>query len=213
MYTKNANMSDNICLEERIIKDWRKWLAVGNSFELEKKRSLMWIWPTESELQKFGSLLETHKVKHILSIGCGNGLFERIIQECLGTRVSGIEVDRAWWESKYAVKSFIELNYFDDFNKDEISLDKYLQKCCNLKSWNFALMFCYFNNRAAFYNYIEMYKGNILLIIGPKNGVRIFTEPLPLEPHFLDTHHWELKTTLSIGKDDIIALYVRALTS
>lgn len=77
--TSPSNYCDGI-----LIQNWREWLAIGNSLEVNKRRSLMWIWPTESELLKFGALLETLNIKHILSIGCGNGLFERIIQECLG---------------------------------------------------------------------------------------------------------------------------------
>ncbi|XP_018797145.1 PREDICTED: uncharacterized protein LOC108974028 isoform X2 [Bactrocera latifrons] len=80
------------------IHNWRECLAMGHSLEVSKRRTLMWIWPTESELLKFGQLLETLNINHILSIGCGNGLFERIIQDCLGVAVNGIEVDRSWWE-------------------------------------------------------------------------------------------------------------------
>ncbi|XP_018797144.1 PREDICTED: uncharacterized protein LOC108974028 isoform X1 [Bactrocera latifrons] len=187
------------------IHNWRECLAMGHSLEVSKRRTLMWIWPTESELLKFGQLLETLNINHILSIGCGNGLFERIIQDCLGVAVNGIEVDRSWWESKYAIKSFININYF---NENE-NLKNYLQKCCNLENWNFALMFCYFNNRTAFLNYIKMYKGNILLIVGPKTGVNVYTEPLPLEPHFPGRSRWELKATLNIGNLDVIAFYTK----
>nr|XP_014092394.1 uncharacterized protein LOC106618968 isoform X2 [Bactrocera oleae] len=184
-YAFTSNYFDDI-----LIHNWRELLAI------------------ESELLNIGALFETFNIKHILSIGCGNGLFERIIQDCLGVALNGIEVDRSWWESKYAIKSFININYIDDCKKGE-NLEKYLQKCCNLENWNFSLMFCYFNNRAAFLNYIEMYKGNILLIIGPKTGVNVFTEPLPLEPRLPEGHRWKLKATLNIGKLDVIAFYTK----
>lgn len=54
-----------------------------------------------------------------------------------------------------------------------------------------------------------MFKGNMLLIVGPKTGINIFTEPLPLEPHFPAAHRWELKSTLNIGKFDVIAFYTK----
>ncbi|XP_011182586.1 uncharacterized protein LOC105212364 [Zeugodacus cucurbitae] len=208
--TNNSTYCASTCnhLDGISIQNWRECLAIGNALEENKRRSLMWIWPTESELLKFGALLYTFKIKHILSIGCGNGLFERIIHECLGVAVNGVEVDRSWWESKYAIKSFINLSYFDEFKKEE-NQDEFLQKCCNLENWDFALMFCYFNNRSAYLNYIQIYKGNVLVIVGPKTGVKVFTEPLPLEPHFPAGNCWQLKATLNIGKIDVIAFYTR----
>ncbi|XP_053946883.1 uncharacterized protein LOC128855751 [Anastrepha ludens] len=188
-------------------KNWREWLSLGSSLDLDKRRILMWIWPTENELLKFGSLLAAHKVEHVLSIGCGNGLFEWIVQESLGISVNGIEIDRAWWESKYSTKSFINLNYIDDLKNEDVEQVDYLQKCCKLKNWNFALMFCYFNDRIAFLNYLKNYKGNSLLIIGPITGMDVFTDPLPLEPHFPEKSNWRLKDTIRIGKKDAIAFY------
>ncbi|XP_017472267.1 PREDICTED: uncharacterized protein LOC108363415 [Rhagoletis zephyria] len=192
-------------------KDWRKWLALGESLDFGQRCSLMWIWPTEDELQKLGSVLKVNKIVHILSVGCGSGLLEWIIKECLGISVSGIEIDRAWWESKYAIKSFINLNYIEDLSNKENIQGDYLQKCCNLQSWNFALMFCYFNNHSAFLNYLNMYKGNSLLIIGPKVGMGVFTDPLPLEPQLPEGLNWTLKSTLNIGRRDVIAFYTKEI--
>ncbi|XP_067625799.1 uncharacterized protein [Eurosta solidaginis] len=183
--------------------DWRKWLALGQSLSLDKRRVFMWIWPTEIELQKFGLILKSNQIKHILSVGCGNGLFEWIMQQSL---VYGVEVDRSWWESKYAIKNFIKLNYIDDLNSKD---QGYLKKCCTLQTWDFTLMFCYFNNRTAFNNYLQMYKGGSLMIIGPRAEMGIVTDPFPLEPQFPEQQKWSLNTTLNIGKVDVIALYSR----
>lgn len=88
-----------------------------------------------------------------------------------GLPVSGIEVDGAWWRCRYAPPTFIPLHFTPtEMDKETITI---LQR-----NKNTALLFCYFNNRKAFDNYLKYYVGNVLIIIGPhQKGVH--TDPLP----------------------------------
>lgn len=63
----------------------------------------------------------------------------------LGLPVVGIEINRQWWESKYSVTPFIPLRYAEE--KIIIDLDP-----------KYALFFCYFNNGAAFREYVKNYR-------------------------------------------------------
>lgn len=98
---------------------------------------------------------------------------------------------------------------------------RFIQKCSCSKTkddWDFALMFCYFNDRNAFLRYLSLYKGLWLLIIGPtvaNNLLGIYTDPLPLEKDFSQitleagAGKWLLHTKSSMGSSNILALYKR----
>lgn len=73
-------------------------------------------------------------------------------------KVTGIEIDRTYWESKYARERFIQFTYPDDDNFLNVLEEK-----------NCALLFCYFNNREAFVSYLKKYRGNCIIILGPHN--------------------------------------------
>lgn len=122
--------------------------------------------------------------------------------------MNGLEIDRNWWHSCYAIKSFIPLNFMEDM-KDDFIRGSFLQQCCLLKSWNFALMFCYFNNRLAFLDYLNWYQGNHIIIVGPLHKDDIFTDPLPLEPNFPENliGKWILKKSLPIENNNVFVLY------
>ncbi|XP_073818437.1 uncharacterized protein [Musca autumnalis] len=187
-------------------KNWRSLLKYGENLDADTRRNLLWIWPTEKCLWQFGKILREFGISCVLSVGCGNGLFEWIIRESLSMEIYGLEVDRDWWCSNYAIKSFIELNYVDSM---ELTNEDYLRTCCLRDSWNFALLFCYFNNRPAFLQYLNLYKGRWICIIGPMEKRNIYTDPLPLEPNFPQSVGvtWKLKATLQMGDNDVMALY------
>lgn len=89
----------------------------------------------------------------------------------------------------------------------------YLQNCCRRDNWDFVLMFCYFNNRFAFLEYLSLYKGKWIIIIGPLDKRNVYTDPLPLEPNFPKdiTTNWTLRSSLKIGNNDIMAVYEKYL--
>lgn len=93
-------------------------------------------------------------------------------------------------------------------NKDEESLDKLNNNAENHN--DFGLLFCYFNNSNAFNNYVDNYKGNVIVIIGPKEGQNVYTEPLPWKPMFRNSEEWNLNSQKSMGNGrDLIAFYKR----
>lgn len=113
--------------------------------------------------------------------------------------VIGIEVNQAWWESRYSNPQFITLSYADSFHPPNIPSD-------------YALLFCYFNNEQAFVEYVANYDGNIIIIIGPGEGRGTHTNPTPFNPNF-GCEQFELLTSQEV-KDtkDFIAIYERKNT-
>lgn len=73
----------------------------------------------------------------------------------------------------------------------------------------FSLMFCYFNNRSAFLEYVKFYTGNIIIIIGPDSQTLTgrHTDPLPLIPQF-EKDEWYLYDIFRFDID-VIAVYTR----
>ncbi|KAM7363379.1 uncharacterized protein ACRADG_000313 [Cochliomyia hominivorax] len=199
-------------LTQENTKNWRKLLQYGETLEVEIKRKLLWLWPTEKNVWQINKLLRENKISNVLSIGCGNGLFEWLLKQSINLQVYGLEVDRKWWLSNYAIKSFIPLNYIEDV-KDDYLTGSFLQQCCALNNWNFVLMFCYFNNRSAFLKYLDVYKGNYIIIVGPLEKADIYTDPLPLEPNFpSDTKsEWILVKSLLIENNNVLVLYEKCL--
>lgn len=117
-----------------------------------------------------------------------------------GIPVSGVEIDGAWWHCKYAPPTFIPLL----FTANE--LDKDIQSLLQ-ESHSTALLFCYFNNREAFNEYLKYFSGNVIVIIGPADGKGVHTDPKP----FGDVpEEWKLYDSQEVrDSKDFIAIYRR----
>lgn len=145
-------------------------------------------------------------------------------------KVYGLEVDRNWWQSSYAIAPFItNMRYLEEIDWSTFNSHRkgrFLQECCCSSQsedddWNFALMFCYFNDCKAFLHYLSLYGGSWLLLFGPaitsssSPSAAIYTEPLPLQEDFQQlteeagAGQWLLHTKLSIGSNNVLALYRR----
>lgn len=112
---------------------------------------------------------------------------------CLGLEVKGIEVNPAWWRSPYT-QIYIPHIYPED--------EAFSQTLQDIKT---AIMFCYFNNGPAFQDYLNKYRGNCLIIIGPKSNRH--TNPHPFHPCF-ETDEWTLKEYKKIkDSNDYIVVY------
>ncbi|XP_066153805.1 uncharacterized protein [Euwallacea fornicatus] len=176
--------------------DWKSILSLNNEGSLDdfKKRKLLWAWPTEGSLAFVCAFFSNYRVTGVMSVGCGCGLLEWIIQEYSGLEVIGIEVNKEWWESKYAVTPFIPLTYVnEDFQCPQ----------------GFALMFCYFNNGPAFRDYIKRFRGVMVVIIGPARGAGRHTDPQPFDPDFGQSQ-WQLEAFQEIRQTkDFIAIYLK----
>lgn len=125
-----------------------------------------------------------------------------------GISVFGVELDNSWWKSSYSPKTFIDLS----FAGNELT-PNFLQEACTSNDWNFALLFCYFNNHEAFIRYLDAYHGKYLIIIGPGNDCGRHTDPQPFELNLKDNkERWKLVSSCHIGNSvDFIAIYVKVL--
>ncbi|XP_022213134.2 uncharacterized protein LOC111068086 [Drosophila obscura] len=186
---------------------WRKLLSLGDSLEQQLKRKLLWIWPTSVDLDNYNHFLAKHHIQRILSIGCGSGLLEWLMAAAGGQRISmhGLEVDRNWWQSKYSVRSFIPLNYVEDAASPSQLDASFLSNCCN-DAPPCAMLFCYFNNRRAFLDYLRIYRGKWLILIGPQPALGIHTDPNPIQPQ-LPTDGWILRERLDWTDRNVVAFY------
>lgn len=109
----------------------------------------------------------------------------------------GVEVNRSWWCSKYSPPLFLKnIVFISENNKNNFFLsDKY------------ALLFCYFNNSSAFYDYIENYKGNLIFVIGPKSNENRWTDPMPFDEKF-NEYGWKLIGEKEMDRtNDYITVY------
>ncbi|XP_057653712.1 uncharacterized protein LOC130892344 isoform X1 [Diorhabda carinulata] len=178
------------------VEKWKEILKLNENSDNLNALKLLWVWPEEKNFKFIKNLVKDLGYKGILSLGCGCGLLEWLINQSTGLPVLGYEINREWWESKYSSFKFIKLNYINQLN--EHSLDP-----------NYALLFCYFNNKKSFQDYVNNYKGHLIFIIGPGCDVPRHTEPQPFSADFgtTDWHlycYQEVKTT-----GDFIAAFIR----
>ncbi|KRF78662.1 uncharacterized protein [Drosophila virilis] len=185
--------------------NWRKLLELGNTLERELKRKLLWVWPTALDLKNFNQILNELAIRNVLSIGCGSGLLEWLVGAVAdqGLRIYGLERDPNWWRSKYAVRSFIPLNYIEEARSKLTA--HFLSDCCSGVA-PCALLFCYFNNRSAFLEYLSVFEGKWLILIGPQPAVGIHTEPNPLQPQ-IPGDQWALHQVINWTEQNLVAVY------
>jgi hypothetical protein len=101
------------------------------------------------------------------------------------------------------------LSFVDE--SQEINSQLLLDTCLS-KNWNFALMFCYFNCRDAFNKYVEVYKGNWIIIIGPAEKTDRYTEPMALDKEFQKNSNYKLVHFHEFGDNrDVIAIYEKSV--
>lgn len=179
--------------------NWKDIVNLASLIDHSKQYRLFWILPTLDDLNWITEILNAHKVSGVVSIGCGCGLIEWLLQSFSGLDVIGIELDSSWWHSKYAPTLFLENIIFIDEKKGR---DLSIQK-------NYSILFCYFNNGEAFSNYMNNYEGNLLFVIGPAEGQQRSTDPLPFDEKFT-RYNWKLLAKrLIMTSKDYITVYTR----
>ncbi|KAH8310244.1 hypothetical protein KR044_000165 [Drosophila immigrans] len=180
----------------------RKLLTLGDTLEEQLKRKLLWVWPTAKNLLQLQLKLAELSIRNVLSVGCGSGLLEWLLT-AVGTeaalRIYGLERDEKWWRSKYSVRSFIPLNYIECSSGDILR-----ESCAGVHPD--ALLFCYFNNREAFLEYLAAFTGSWLILIGPQPDRGIHTDPNPLQPE-LPGNRWALHSLINWTEHNVVALY------
>ncbi|XP_066599591.1 uncharacterized protein [Prorops nasuta] len=162
-----------------------------------KTYKFFWVLPTLNDLYWLQNIITSYKMQGIMSVGCGCGLFEWLFYKSTGTTVIGVELDELWWCSRYAPLRFLEDILF--LEENDINNFKVPKK--------YALFFCYFNNKDAFCTYINNYKGQLVIVIGPNAEKDRTADPLPFDDKFTQ-FGWELfKWRRMITSQDYIAVY------
>lgn len=118
--------------------------------------------------------------------------------------VVGVELKDSWWMSKFHPRIFVHM----EFTQSPIERDFPLNDV--FRGNNKALLFCYFNNAAAFNEYLNCFQPYMLILIGPKDNVGIHTDPMPLCPEFSGESRFSLLDCKYLEDDlNVIAVYKR----
>lgn len=180
----NMSLMSNDNIEENIFslynaQKWKEITALSciNDFKICR---LSWVLPDIEDLYWMNKIVRQYNLFGIASIGCGCGLLEWLLQKYSGLDVIGIELDSSWWNSKYSPPQFLKNIIFIEQASVNFQVPK-----------RYAMLFCYFNNSIAFRNYIENYKGNLILVIGPVQENNCTTDPLPFDKKF-EEYNWKL---------------------
>lgn len=174
-------ISDNNIEKIFSLYNAQKWKEIiTSSYTTNDLKRLSWVLPDIDDLYWMNNIVRKHNLFAIASIGCGCGLLEWLLQKYSGLDVMGIELDSAWWNSKYSPPKFLKDIIFIEGTSTNFQIPK-----------RYAMLFCYFNNNIAFCNYIENYKGNLILVIGPMQGNNCTTDPLPFDDKF-EKYNWKL---------------------
>ncbi len=127
---------------------------------------LVWVRPSRQMLNFIQTELNKLNVSSILSIGCGCGFLEWLLSRATDLKVSGLEVNKGWWESRHSTPHLIPLTYTEP------------GVIPKMPGRDTALLFCYFNSLVHFDNYLDHFEGDVLVLIGPVDGQR-HCEPAP----------------------------------
>lgn len=204
MASFGLDLEQHLC-ELSATENWQGVIDSCAAFSADEKTKFLWAWPTVECLKFLRSHLTDNDIATILSIGCGSGLLEWMIRLSSGVDVVGLELDNSWWKSAYSPRTFIELKFTTDHPPDS----KFLADCAGQVGDRFALLFCYFNNRSAFLDYVRAYDGKLIVIVGPIDGGKIVTDPIPLRPQF-ESDEWQLVGQCEMhGQDNCMAIYRR----
>ncbi|XP_034247191.1 uncharacterized protein LOC117648649 [Thrips palmi] len=189
--------------------DWEAALAACSA---RHDPLLLWLQPTMDILRFIGDAARRHGVRDVISVGCGSGLFEWLLASATGLDVLGLEVNRGWWESRYSPPTFLPL-VFPDEDGDQSAVEEALRGRSDS-----CLMFCYFNDTAAFLEYQRAFRGRLLVVAGPVHASHIghaapsaptaHCHPHPFSKDIPSP--WKLDASTPIGSTgDYVAVYTR----
>ncbi|XP_026828324.1 uncharacterized protein LOC105281611 isoform X2 [Ooceraea biroi] len=148
----DGNIDENI-LSLYNAQKWKEIVTLSSTIDSLRTCRLSWVLPDISDLSWINNIVREYNVHGIASIGCGCGLLEWLLQKHSGLDVMGIELDGSWWNSKYSPPRFLKNIIFVENKPMNFQVPK-----------RYAMLFCYFNNSAAFCDYVKNYKDCFLLI-------------------------------------------------
>lgn len=76
--------------EEELLKlfhrgEWRSVIELRDRFSRKEMNRSLWAWPTFQSLDSLRKVLVRHRCQRVLSIGCGSGLLEWLLQSASGS--------------------------------------------------------------------------------------------------------------------------------
>lgn len=127
-------------------------------------------------------------------------------------RVRGLDLDQSWWTSVYSPN--VELVPRTFITADCPLTPHLLRMAAGYarSSRDYALMFCYFNNRRAFDAYIRAYGGDTVIVIGPlADDGDVHTDPRPLALKFATIGRWRMRARVQLDdvNENVAVIYVR----
>lgn len=76
-------LTEKVCeLHQR--NEWRKILKLSETWDENCLRKLMWVWPSQANLRFISKVVKGNGLEGVISIGCGRGLFEWLLQQSSG---------------------------------------------------------------------------------------------------------------------------------
>lgn len=63
---------------------WREIIELLNNCDIENSRQLLWVTPNLKNLSWITNIIKETNLKGIISVGCGSGLLEWLIQQNSG---------------------------------------------------------------------------------------------------------------------------------
>lgn len=133
-------------------------------------------------------------------------------------RVCGLELDQSWWTSAYSpLPPLVPCTFVSatDGISAELLQTAVAPIADDRPTVDYGLLFCYFNDGAAFDAYVRAYTGRTVIVVGPASAHGdIVTDPRPLDVRF-EAPGWRLRATLRLDEADVnvAAIYVRDATA
>lgn len=72
-------------------QDWKNILKLNEHSDNETALRILWVWPSIRNLEFIERTIKKHYCKGIISLGCGCGLLEWIIQKSTGKNERNIQ--------------------------------------------------------------------------------------------------------------------------
>lgn len=127
---------------------------------------------------------------------------------------SGLELGQSWWTSAHSPVTTLVPRTFLPVGKAAGVTAQTLRAAAPTTCDDFALLFCYFNDRRAFDAYVRVYWGPIIVVVGPATAeCDVVTDPRPLDLATAKEDGWRIRARVRLDNRDVdgnvAVIYVR----
>lgn len=220
---------------EEILDTFYNVVSSGDHKDKNTIRLLLWPAPTLQDLIVLNGFIISREISHVYSIGCGTGLLEWLLLQnysryfaspvsdnenspseeptdmealpahspLLPLSLTAVEVDSQWWANKYAPPVFYPHSYAaEDFPQGT-----------PFGTESDLIIFSYFNSLKVFAEYLRLFRGIYVVIIGPTQKQYCAPNPTDLKTNSeLPIADWNMILFQRFGLEpfDYIAIYSKA---